>query len=539
MPLFSKSRLMRTLLRFVRNETGALGLTFALTLIPLIAIAGGAIDYARMIQYKSSLQTAVDEAALAGATAFSDSNQGAVAATVATDYFKRAILPASLTPGTPIVPIVTTNAGGSINPALGNAPAYTVTVTASVKVGTTLLSMFIPSVMVSATGTAGDPIVTAKLLFTNVNSVACDGNTVYLYQVPANSSGTGYDFTQVPVFNPATLTGFYKIGSNLAGQKGSVATFPTFSANQPLGVALRNDTNGNTVAGCGIDVTGANSYGAPSGASQMFYSSLLQAGESPSEQTNYSYTIKVNSTTTTISTTRHGKTTTTSSTVYNSASVTVPMGQACTTMPCSYTWTSTDTGTLATYLSINVPGNSFSDCLPNPTQQAGAKGSVDTTYRCWTQYRTASPPSPSSAASTASTASAKPNCSLYVQTGVTSAYINGLSNSSSAPAAALGNCFSVTDGGAQYAAPSCSQLSALADQSGSSAIAPAAVFWWDDAGGVGPGQQYYGPVQHCDNATSNMPGYGEDCMYKNNFFAAQCTVTGGSGSGFTEVVLTQ
>jgi len=65
------------------------------------------------------------------------------------------------------------------------------------------------------------------------------------------------------------------------------------------------------------------------------------------------------------------------------------------------------------------------------------------------------------------------------------------------------------------------------------------VFWWDDAGGVGPGEQYYGPASHCAQIAANGPGYGEDCQYKNNFFAIECNVQGGSGSGLTEVVLTQ
>ncbi len=34
-------------------------------------------------------------------------------------------------------------------------------------------------------------------------------------------------------------------------------------------------------------------------------------------------------------------------------------------------------------------------------------------------------------------------------------------------------------------------------------------------------------------------GYREDYEYKNNFFAMECNVQGGSGSGLTEVVLTQ
>jgi hypothetical protein len=178
---------------------------------------------------------------------------------------------------------------------------------------------------------------------------------------------------------------------------------------------------------------------------------------------------------------------------------------------------------LSTYLGINAPGSGSSNC----TSTSSTSGSTTTTvYTCTTQYFTTK-------------TSTTPNCSLYVQTGVTQSYVNALSNSSTAPAAALSNCFSTSGGGAAYAAPSCAQLSALSNQAGSSAIAPAAVFWWDDAGGVGPGEQYYSPSSHCSATSPNGPGYGEDCQYKNNFFAAKCTTSGGSGSGYTEVVLTQ
>src|ERR1700731_1080955 len=107
---------VRKLLRLLANEAGVTGLTFALSFIPMILIVGGAIDYARMIQYHSSLQSAVDEAALAGATVFTVSTQSSSAAQVATDYFNHAILPTSITVKPPTV---TTNVNGSINPALG------------------------------------------------------------------------------------------------------------------------------------------------------------------------------------------------------------------------------------------------------------------------------------------------------------------------------------------------------------------------------------------------------------------------------------
>ena len=515
-----KTSWVRKLLHLLANEAGVTGLTFALSFIPMLLIVGGAVDYARMIQYHSSLQSAVDEAALAGASVFTGSTQSSSAVQVATNYFNHAILPTSITVN---APTVTTNANGSINPALGNASAYTVTVSATATVGTTLLSLLIPSATITATATAGDPLVTPQLLFTNVNSVACDGNTVYLYEVPKNSSGTGYNYSAVPTFsvaNGVTQGNYYEIGTSYSSSSplsklppGQV--MPAFSANQPLGVMLRNDTNGNTGnSGCGVGVTGANSYGAPNGASQSFYSSLLQDGEPPSQNTNYTYTVTVSSTLSFF-----GGSTINSVTTKLPPSALYPSGTTITEPIASSSY-----NTLSTYLGVNAPGSGYSNCTSTTSQSVLAS---TTTYTCTTQYPTL-------------TTSSTPNCALYIQTGATQGYINGLSSSSTAPAAALYKCFSPSGGGSQYAAPTCSQLSALEDQSGSSStIAPAAVFWWDDSGGVGPGEQYYGPASHCSGMAANGPGYGEDCQYKNNFFAAKCTTSGGSGSGYTEVVLTQ
>ena len=496
-----KSKFLRMLTRLIADETGGIGLTFGMLLIPMILIVGGAVDYARMVQYRASLQNAVDQAAIAGAAVFSAPSQSGIATQVAANYFNRTLLPSSLSV---TAPSVSTNSNGTINPALGSATAYTVTVSATAKVSTTLLSLLIPSATITATGTAGDPVVSPHLGFTNVNSVACDGNSVYLYKVPLNASGSGYDYSSVPAW---TQTGnlynnYYMIGSSYqAVPSGQV--LPSMTANQPLGVALVNVTDGNTGnSGCGVSVTGANSYGAPYGQVQTFYSSLLLNNQSPSENTNNSYTVTVTS-----STSSHGNT---SITGVTAGSLNVPLASG------SY-------NTLSTYLGINAPGSGYSNC----TSTSSTSGSTTTTvYTCSTQYFTTK-------------TSTTPNCSLYVQTGVTTSYINALSNSSTAPAAALSNCFSTSGGGAAYAAPSCAQLSALSNQTGSSAIAPAAVFWWDDAGGVGPGEQYYSPSSHCSATSSNGPGYGEDCQYKNNFFAAKCTTSGGSGSGYTEVVLTQ
>ncbi|MBA4164638.1 MAG: pilus assembly protein [Erythrobacter sp.] len=53
---------------FWRDQSGAVAATYALALIPLVAILGLAFDYARVVGMDSELQAAADQAALAGAT---------------------------------------------------------------------------------------------------------------------------------------------------------------------------------------------------------------------------------------------------------------------------------------------------------------------------------------------------------------------------------------------------------------------------------------------------------------------------------------
>ncbi|TNE46748.1 MAG: hypothetical protein EP341_09790, partial [Sphingomonadales bacterium] len=54
--------------RFWRNAEGAVAATYALALIPLVAIAGLAYDYTRLVGLDTELQNAADQAALAGAS---------------------------------------------------------------------------------------------------------------------------------------------------------------------------------------------------------------------------------------------------------------------------------------------------------------------------------------------------------------------------------------------------------------------------------------------------------------------------------------
>ena len=50
-----------------RSEKGSVGILFALSAVPLVAFAGGAVDLAKQSRYESALQSALDAAALGAA----------------------------------------------------------------------------------------------------------------------------------------------------------------------------------------------------------------------------------------------------------------------------------------------------------------------------------------------------------------------------------------------------------------------------------------------------------------------------------------
>jgi len=462
---------------FSKRQRGVYGLMFAVLFIPLICVVGCALDLARMVQYKGDLQSAVDEAALAGAAVLnsSDSATQAFATTVATHYFNRAILPASLSVSSPTV--VANNSGSGTLPN-GNA-AYTVKVSASATIANSLFALLIPSVSMSVTGTAAEPLVSSNLNLGGKNQQACDQNNLYIYEVPKTADGTGYDYSTTAL-NLLPASAFTLV------TKG--AALPSAAANQPFGIKLVNSTNGGQ---CGTS-SSPNGYGAPSGSTQSFYSSLLANGQSPNADSSNTTTPSANSNSTypvvvtSVNTVSPFQNTTSIKKI-----VVTPQGGSLTT----YTNTNgSQTLTLASYTG-NAACTVKSATTSTATNGFTTTNTTTTTYSCTTQYVTTT------------------NCSLYVETGVnvTADYVNGLSSTSVAPTASAGKCSSLATG-IQYSAPTCSQLSALAN----TGSAPAAVFWWNDEGG---GK--------------------DDYDYNDAYFAATCTVGGGTASGNTEVVLTQ
>ncbi len=138
----------QTIARLVRDRKGAAAMVYALLTVPIILSIGAAVDYARIEQFKTQLQTITDAAALAGAAVYFDTVSGDNAAATATNYFNTAVagLPAhdgNISPNVTLAPI-------TVNSQYG----YGVTVRATGTIDTTLLRVVEPTAQISATSVA-------------------------------------------------------------------------------------------------------------------------------------------------------------------------------------------------------------------------------------------------------------------------------------------------------------------------------------------------------------------------------------------------
>lgn len=470
----------------VHDSRGAVGVLFGLMLVPLIGGVGVAIDYARMVQFKADLQSIVDQSALAGATVFVDATAGTAATTAATNYFNSAYLPSYISLSAPTIATSTT---GTTN---FGSTAFTVKVSATAKLKPSFLTIWTKSLSVAAVGTAGNPQVNPTFKTSAVRASACDGNTIYLYQVPLVGGVPSY--TTVPAFTTGAKGNYWEIGNNYGAAlpAGQPATPPGITTNVLLGFALENVVNGN----CKTSIFGANSYGAPDGATQWFYSSFLPAGNPPTQNANYNYNATV-----TESNPKTGSPAITAvTTTVGTSPPPIESGCPSGTTPCQlvqYTGgasTASGTGTTA--------------CKTTSLQAGKA-----VTLNCATQYPTGS--------------AGTPDMSLYIQEGtsVTAAYLAGLTSTSAPPAGTAGSSFSTSQPWSKFGAVTCAGISQLSANS--------AVYWWNDGGGESPGAKSAGV-----STVSYTPGAGDDHDYNDAFYSITCTLAiGGSGSGSTEVVL--
>jgi Flp pilus assembly protein TadG len=149
------TRLLLHLARIARDRRGTIAITFALMLPPVLMVAGAAVDYARLEQFKTQLQATVDSAALAGAAVYASSSQSSSATTVAKNFVTSNVaqLPGHIGSVTPTVSASLISTGSNAG--------YTVAVSATVTMATTMMRLINQTLNVSASASAVNP--TAKV----------------------------------------------------------------------------------------------------------------------------------------------------------------------------------------------------------------------------------------------------------------------------------------------------------------------------------------------------------------------------------------
>ncbi len=253
-----------------RRRRGVVAVLFALMVVPIVLAVGGGIDYMRAVQARSQLQSAVDAAAIAGAAAYNGLSASAGGQTTAKGYM------ASIAASLPPVSNLVVTATPSTQTQSGTVSGYVMTVNATGTIPTTFLGLLEPTIAISASATALNPIVTITISLGGWNSSAWDANTVYWYVVPSGNGAPAASALHQLFTNTATAP----------------ATNPSFqvSATQQIGFALQNVTGGK-------QSYGNNQYGGTPGSVHMFYSHMNPPGSSAYPSVTRNCSLQVTATT--------------------------------------------------------------------------------------------------------------------------------------------------------------------------------------------------------------------------------------------------
>ena len=242
-------RSFNRLTRLAANDRGTVAVLLGIMLIPLAIAVGAGIDYGHAVQIRTTLQNAVDAAALSGASAYTAPSAQSTAQTLAQNYVNK---------GTAALPAGVTITSTTVTPG-STSSAYTMSVSITISVPTTFMSLYKKSLTVTASAKATNPVVTGSFDASSFVSYACDINEIYWYIVP---SGGG-----VPDASAMNL-----LWSNNTQSPTTTATF-NVAASAQIGFAMKNITGArdSSLGGCNY---GNNSYGSHPGDVQWLYSSL-------------------------------------------------------------------------------------------------------------------------------------------------------------------------------------------------------------------------------------------------------------------------
>ncbi|NPD69192.1 hypothetical protein HN018_02210 [Lichenicola cladoniae] len=232
---------------FRTAKRGAVAVMFAVMMIPMILATGAAVDFARLEILKTSLQSVVDGAALAGASALSLPTGSSSAITVATAYYNKGVasLATTATVSSPTVTIPST---------------IQVTVVASATLQYSFMNLVGSGLSVPITASAKGPGYQLQVTKTGgFDAQAYDGNSIYFYKVSGNTvpSSTSLKllFTNDPAVDPD-----YQVDNT---KPKAIQVGP----NDSVGFALINKT-------AARQNYSPNGYGARAGSTHYFYSSL-------------------------------------------------------------------------------------------------------------------------------------------------------------------------------------------------------------------------------------------------------------------------
>ena len=252
--------------RLGRDERGGVAVWFGVMCIPLLFFAGAGMDLARGFNQKTSIQGAVDEAALAGAGAYTAVG-GADAAKAVADNFMESFKTANR-----LTSLTYASTPGLVSSPTGSVVAFSMKVDATSTIPNTLMQMTKGSNAVGATATAQNPAYSLTVSMAGFSSSAIDSNSISYYVVPADGTAPT---TTVPLFS----------NNGTASSSGSLVLSAT--ASQTIGFMLTNKTDGNatpqkctTFYGLFRQCTPGNDYGSNqyNGQSQsvhLFYSHMM------------------------------------------------------------------------------------------------------------------------------------------------------------------------------------------------------------------------------------------------------------------------
>ena len=259
------NRIIGAARRLGDDRRGGVAVWFGVMCIPLLFFAGAGMDLARGFNQKTSLQGAVDSAALAGAGAYTGVDQADAAKAVADAYM------AAWAKTNSVQALVPTSTPGLVQSG-GKVVAFTMTVKATSTIQNTLMQMTKGSNAVAVTATAQNPAFSLTINMAGFSSSAIDSNSISYYVVPSDGS--------VPT---ATIPLYTNTGT---GPSSGSLVLPA-TASQSIGFMLVNKTNGNaTQSKCtylygifkqctqGNDY-GTNQYGGQSQSVHYFYSHMM------------------------------------------------------------------------------------------------------------------------------------------------------------------------------------------------------------------------------------------------------------------------